>query len=160
GPQHFEQLFPGLDAFGRDRQIAWMMWHAAPDRRLPPVASVLDGVPPDLAKVIDKLTAKDQSLRYKTAEQAVADLGAARAMAGPPMEDEDEAKARRQKSQKRLIAIMALAASVLMSVVVAVMPTSKKKEAPGPEPVAVRGVVRMIVPERQTLIVEQAMNRG
>jgi serine/threonine-protein kinase len=160
GPQHFEQLFPGLDAFGRDRQIAWMMWHAAPDRRLPPVASVLDGVPPDLAKVIDKLTAKDQSQRYRTAEQALADLGAAPALPALPAEDEDEAKQKRQKFQKRMVAVMALVASVLMSVLVSVMPSGKKKEAPAPEPVAVRGVVRMIIPERQTLIVEQAMNRG
>lgn len=34
---HFELLFPGLDMFGRDRQMAWIMWHAAPDRRLPEV---------------------------------------------------------------------------------------------------------------------------
>ena len=92
GPQQFENLFPGLDAFGRDRQIAWMMWHAAPDRRLPPVSSVLDGVPPELAKVIDKLTAKDQTQRYKTAEQALADLGAAPAVATLPDDNEDEAK--------------------------------------------------------------------
>jgi serine/threonine-protein kinase len=26
----FESLFPGLATFGRDRQIAWLMWHAAP----------------------------------------------------------------------------------------------------------------------------------
>ena len=29
----FETLFPGLGSFGRDKQIAWMMWHAAADRR-------------------------------------------------------------------------------------------------------------------------------
>src|SRR5262245_46405129 len=75
GPQQFEELFPGLDAFGRDRQVAWMMWHAAPDRHLPPVASVLDGVPADLARVIDRLITKDQSKRYRTADQALADLG-------------------------------------------------------------------------------------
>src|SRR5687768_5356471 len=31
GPKQFEDLFPGLEVFSRDRQIAWMMWHAAPD---------------------------------------------------------------------------------------------------------------------------------
>jgi len=35
--ENFEELFPGLNAFGRDRQMAWMMWHAAPDRRLPEI---------------------------------------------------------------------------------------------------------------------------
>ena len=28
--EHFETLFPGLNMYGRDQQIAWMMWHAAP----------------------------------------------------------------------------------------------------------------------------------
>src|SRR5262249_37025545 len=84
GPQQLEDLFPGLNAFGRDRQIAWMLWRAAADRRLPPVASVLDGVPDDLARVIDRLTTKGQSKRCQTAEQALADLSAAPASAAQP----------------------------------------------------------------------------
>ena len=59
--RHFEDLFPGLNAFGRDKQAAWMMWHAAPDRRLPEIRRVLDGVPPDLAKVIQKTDARRTS---------------------------------------------------------------------------------------------------
>src|SRR5262249_6892739 len=54
--EKFEELFPGLNAFGRDRQMAWMMWHAAPDRRLPQIQRVLAAVPPDLARTIPKLT--------------------------------------------------------------------------------------------------------
>ncbi len=52
---NFEELFPGLEAYGKDRQAAWMTWHAAPDRKLPEIHRVLDGVPDDLAKVIQKL---------------------------------------------------------------------------------------------------------
>ncbi|MBC7317401.1 MAG: serine/threonine protein kinase, partial [Chloroflexi bacterium] len=48
GPD-FELLFPTLSTFGRDRQIAWMMWHASPDQKLPPIHRVLEGVPEDLA---------------------------------------------------------------------------------------------------------------
>src|SRR5438034_5281424 len=117
GPQQFENLFPGLDAFGRDRQIAWMMWHAAPDRRLPPVASVLDGVPADLARVIDRMTIKDQSQRYRSADEALADLSQQTTVGSPPAaEDEDAAHQRRQKFQRRMIAGLALCASVLVSV--------------------------------------------
>ncbi len=36
--ENFETLFPGLNAFGRDKQVAWMMWHAAADRRLPEIS--------------------------------------------------------------------------------------------------------------------------
>src|SRR6185295_15700783 len=72
--ENFESLFPGLSAFGRDRQMAWMMWHAAPDRRLPEIQRVLADVPPDLARTIQKLTAKPQAQRYKSADEALSDL--------------------------------------------------------------------------------------
>ncbi|HBH54417.1 MAG TPA: hypothetical protein DDY91_21235 [Planctomycetaceae bacterium] len=72
--EHFEELFPGLNTGGRDRQMAWMMWHAAPDRRLPEISRVLADVPPDLAQTIQKLCAKPQSERYETADQALSDL--------------------------------------------------------------------------------------
>jgi eukaryotic-like serine/threonine-protein kinase len=161
GPQQFENLFPGLEAFGRDRQIAWMMWHAAPDRRLPPVASVLDGVPADLARVIDRLTIKNPAQRYQSAEQALADLSVQPAAALPPSENAEEATlARKRKFQRRLVAGMALAASLLVSTLVAVMPTGKKPPPAAPEAVAIRGVVRTLLPERQTVIVEQGGDLG
>ncbi|HVJ68955.1 MAG TPA: serine/threonine-protein kinase [Caulifigura sp.] len=78
----FESLFPGLDAFGRDRQAAWMMWHAALDRKLPTPAKALEGVPPGLAKVIAGLIEKDPKNRYDTADEALADLGSS---PGEPM---------------------------------------------------------------------------
>ena len=72
--EHFEELFPGLNASGRDRQMAWMMWHSAPDRRLPEISRVLADVPADLAKTIQKLCAKPQAQRYHTADEALSDL--------------------------------------------------------------------------------------
>ncbi len=45
GPQ-FETLFPGLGTFGRDKQIAWLMWHSAPDRQLPQIARRTGGRSP------------------------------------------------------------------------------------------------------------------
>ena len=72
--ENFESLFPGLTMFGKDRQMAWMMWHSAPDRRLPEISRVLQGVPDDLAHVIQKLTEKDPAKRYRSAEQVIADL--------------------------------------------------------------------------------------
>jgi tRNA A-37 threonylcarbamoyl transferase component Bud32 len=73
GP-NFESLFPGLNAFGRDRQVGWMMWHAAADRKLPEISRVLEGVPDDLAHVVQKLVSKDQSQRYQTASEALSEL--------------------------------------------------------------------------------------
>ncbi|MBI2481414.1 MAG: serine/threonine protein kinase, partial [Planctomycetia bacterium] len=71
---HFETLFPGLNMYGRDQQIAWMMWHSAPDRRLPAISRTLDGVPPDLAHIIQRLVEKDPAKRYRTASDVLADL--------------------------------------------------------------------------------------
>ena len=72
--EQFESLFPGLGAFGRDKQIAWMMWHAAADRRLPEIAKVLQGVPDDIARVIQKMVVKEPAGRYPSAAEALADL--------------------------------------------------------------------------------------
>src|SRR6185503_3407744 len=80
---HFDSLFPGLDMFGRDRQMAWMMWHSSPDRRLPEIHRVLQGVPEDLTFVIQKLVEKNPAKRYRTAEEVIHDLQAL-SRGGPP----------------------------------------------------------------------------
>ena len=72
--KQFETLFPGLSSFGRDKQIAWMMWHAAADRNLPPINRVLEGVPEDLARVIQHLVTKDPARRCQSAKEALWEL--------------------------------------------------------------------------------------
>ncbi|MCS7237379.1 MAG: serine/threonine protein kinase [Thermoguttaceae bacterium] len=79
--ERFMDLFPGLSTFGRDQQMAWLMWHAAPDLRLPPVGRVLQGVPADVARVIDGLVQKEQARRFASAEEALSHL----ALGGPGM---------------------------------------------------------------------------
>lgn len=163
GSAQFEQLFPGLDAFGRDRQIAWMMWHAAPDRKLPSVASVLDGVPTDLARVIDRLTIKDPTQRYQSAQQALADLNRPAVGGSTPPDPADEQAAgreSRQKFQRRLVAGLALVASLLVSALIVVLPGGGAKPPPSRDAVMLRGVVRTLLPERQTLVIEQTGNLG
>ena len=41
------------------------MWHTAPDQHLPELGRVVEGTPDDLARVIHRLIAKDQSVRYR-----------------------------------------------------------------------------------------------
>ena len=77
---HFESLLPTLATFGRNKQLAWMMWHSTADVKLPDIQRVLEGVPEDLAHVIQRLIAKDQSQRYRSAHEALRDL---QAPAGP-----------------------------------------------------------------------------
>ena len=82
--KHFESLLPTLAAFGRDKQMAWMMWHSTADVRLPDIQRVLEGVPDDLARVIQRLIAKDQSQRYRSANEALRDLQVRRAAGQRP----------------------------------------------------------------------------
>ena len=79
---------PSLHMFGRDQQLAWMMWHSAPDRRLPRIKDVLEGVPEQLAAIIEKMANKDPAQRYQSADQIIADLSSDSviALGGPSKE--------------------------------------------------------------------------
>ena len=81
---HFESLLPTLATFGRNKQLAWMMWHSTADVKLPDIERVLEGVPEDLAHVIQRLIAKDQSQRYRSAHEALRDLQASPGRARQP----------------------------------------------------------------------------
>ena len=162
GPQ-FDSLFPSLGSYGRDRQIAWMMWHAAADRHLPEIGRVLEGVPPDLAHVIQRLVAKDQAQRYASAGDVIRDLKADALELDAPTEKEDpEETARRQREarKKKMIrvgAIAALACSVLLSVV---MLLPKRETGPvGPPPPTV-AVVTNVYPDEWKLQVDVADGGG
>jgi len=129
GP-NFESLFPGLSAFGRNKQVAWMMWHAAADRRLPEISRVLEGVPDDLQHVIPKLCEKDQAKRYKTADDALSDLKIDLKVVNrgePEIADSDEPAGMDPARKKRLLlAGAALLASVIVCVVMLFLLPSEK----------------------------------
>eukprot|EP00913_Durusdinium_trenchii_P008949 g8415.t1 len=118
GP-NFETLFPGLSSFGRNKQVAWMMWHAAPDRRMPEVSRVLDGVPEDLAMVIQRLCEKDQSKRYQTADDALSDLKIDLKVVNKgesePTDEEKPPAEDPERKKRLLLAGTALAASLIVS---------------------------------------------
>lgn len=125
---HFDMLFPGLDMYGGNRQMAWIMWHAALDRRLPEINRVLEGVPEDLRHVIQKLTEKDPAKRYRTPDEALADLRTKAQLPGalPAVDEAAEAEAAQKTAQadrkKRLMMYGALALSMVMSVAMVFLP--------------------------------------
>lgn len=126
GSDNFEDLFPGLSAFGRDKQAAWMMWHAAPDRRLPDIARVLDGVPPDLAHVIQKLVEKNPQRRYRTADEALSDLNIDLkivATGGASDEDVNTPAVPDPPQKQRTLVYVALAMSLLLSAAMLFLPS-------------------------------------
>ncbi|NQU21655.1 MAG: serine/threonine protein kinase [Candidatus Nealsonbacteria bacterium] len=144
GPQ-FESLFPGLASFGRDKQIAWMMWHAAADRGLPEIGRVLQGVPDDLARVIQRMVVKDQAGRYTSARDALQDLNSDALSTGLPDEEDAEAMAAREAEDKkrrrlRLGAIVALCFSAVICIAMFLPRTPPPAPPKPPEPIS--GVVR------------------
>ncbi len=117
---HFESLLPTLATFGRNKQLAWMMWHSTADVKLPDIQRVLEGVPEDLAHVIQRLIAKDQSQRYHSAREALRDLqspsGVVNSLpdeADPEAEAEAAATARRKK-RVRIFSILAGGVAVVL----------------------------------------------
>ena len=68
----FDRLFPGADA--ADPEIAWLRLHGSRGEPIPSASRVAPNTPPDLARVIDKMLAKDVKARYATAEEALRDL--------------------------------------------------------------------------------------
>jgi len=116
---NFESLFPGLAAYGRDQQMAWMMWHATPDRQLPEIPRILEGVPEDLAKVIQRLSTKDPNRRYKSADEALRDIKAGLGM-GPAQPTPEElaaqaaAEAAAKKAKQRKLLMAAGVVSLLL----------------------------------------------
>jgi serine/threonine-protein kinase len=158
----FESLLPSLSTFGRDKQLAWMMWHAAPDLRLPEVQRILEGVPDDLARVIQRLTAKDQSQRYQSAQDVLYDLrggaqGGVRAV-DPIQEAEQEvaAMAARRKKRNRILGGVAVALSLALCTYM-LWPEKKEKKAP-PTPRMPQGVVSAVYPDELKLAIVEDGN--
>jgi hypothetical protein len=156
--RQFETLFPGLGTFAQDKQIAWLMWHAAPDRHLPEINRVFEGVPEDLAQVIQNLVAKDPARRYQSADAALAHLRTGMTGVGPPPPPKDaeaEAEVQAEAKRKRMVrvgAIAAMAFSLLLSVV---MLLPKTPPAPPPaEPQPVEGIVRNVYVGERMLVLE------
>jgi serine/threonine-protein kinase len=154
--ENFEELFPGLNAFGRDRQMAWMMWHAAPDRRLPEIQRVLADVPEDLARTIQKLTAKPQSGRYRSADEALSDLNIDIKLVKTGEESADNFGKSKTASggNRRLLIYAAVAASSILSLVVAFFPGSGSGPPPTPaRSNAVVGIIRDVLADQDKLVI-------
>ena len=155
--EHFESLFPGLQMFGRDPQVAWMMWHTSSDRRLPEIGRVLEGVPEDLAKVIQRMIEKDPKRRYRDAEQVLFDLKARHEGKDPDAiraaEEAERQAERAQAQRRRKWALVAIGISLSATVAMAFIPSGgERREASGPR-LPVRSVIRRIDLDRGELIV-------
>jgi hypothetical protein len=151
----FESLFPGLHMFGRDQQLAWIMWHSAPDRRLPKIKDVLEGVPDQLAAVIEKMTNKDPAQRYRSADQIIADLNRddVASIGGPsPEELEQMEREARQVRRKRYLAVGAFAISLSLCVAM-LLPRGAEPPKPLP-PAPTNGRIGMVDPDKNRIFLK------
>ncbi len=155
----FESLFPGLSTFGRDEQIAWLMWHAAPDRALPEIGRVLQGVPDDLARLIQGLVVKDQRRRLRSADEALRQLDVDRIThpAAPPRDSQTDAARQKEAKKKRMLRIGAISAMVC-SVLLCVWMLLPSRPAPVPAqpPQPTQGVVRNVYLGERILVLERS----
>lgn len=158
GPE-FDSLFPDLIAFGRDKQMAWMMWHCSADRKFPPIETMLDGVPEDLAKALNRLTNKDQAKRYATAREVIFDLSGGVKPVGQSLKEAEEAKRLKEekaKKKRRKRAIMACVASAMVcTAMIAYSIFGKSDPKPlAAAPAPVRGVIQNVLPVDEKFVVD------
>lgn len=152
----FIDLFPGLNLQqSGDTQAAWMMWHAAPDRKLPPIGQVLEGVPPDLAAVIEKLIQKNPKARYQSADEVLAQLGdeaktGERESYTPTSQDPEPAS---KGPRWWVVALFLL--STLTSVGMLFLPTGSEK--PTVAPPTKHAIIRKVDLERSVLEIEDQL---
>lgn len=156
GPD-FNSLFPDLIAFGRDPQMAWMMWHCSADRRFPPIQSILEGVPDDVAAAVEKLTAKNQANRYQNAKEVIADLTGGVKPVGVSLLEEEAAAAELAKQHKRKRRIQASVACILSLILSAAILYFSQAPAPPPvvqAPPPVKGIVQNVLPRDQKFVID------
>ena len=124
----FADLFPGLNPHEGNAQAAWMMWHAAPDRKLPPISQVLEGVPPDLAAVIERMIEKNPKARFQSAEEVLSQLGDdSRGVDRETTTAGDTSTSEKTPPGPRWWVIAVFAVSVLMSLAMLFLPSGASK---------------------------------
>lgn len=154
--EHFESLFPGLNMFGRDAQVAWMMWHTSLDRRLPEISRVLDGVPQDIAKVIQKMIEKDPAKRYRNADQVLFDLKASHEGKDADALRQEEANRaddeKRRAKKKKIWVYAALGASMLLTLAMVFIPTGPHPATAVGPTIPAEATIEMIDLDRQEIV--------
>ena len=129
---HFESLLPTLATFGRNRQLAWMMWHSTADVRLPEIARCWKAFPRTWPASSSRLIAKDQSQRYRSAGGGPAGPGRPGAMnILPPTADPDAeaaaAAAARRKKRLRTLSVLAGGVAVILGTLIMMIMLNRPK---------------------------------
>jgi len=71
GPEKFGEAFKDVLRDEKAQQVRWMHWHSNPTLKPTPLRDLQPGVPPLVAKIIERMMDKDPTKRFATADQIV-----------------------------------------------------------------------------------------
>jgi len=71
GPEKFGEAFKDVLRDEKAQQVRWMHWHSNPGMRAPSLRDLQPGIPPLVAKIVERLLEKDPSKRFASADQIV-----------------------------------------------------------------------------------------
>jgi len=71
GPEKFAEAFKDVLRDERAQQVRWMHWHSNPTLKPPPLRDLQPGVPPLVAKIVERMMEKDPTKRFASAEQVI-----------------------------------------------------------------------------------------
>ena len=71
GPEKYGEAFRDVLRDEKAQQVRWMHWHSNPTLKPTPLRDLQPGVPPLVAKIIERMMDKDPTRRFATADQIV-----------------------------------------------------------------------------------------
>jgi hypothetical protein len=71
GPEKYGEAFKDVLRDEKAQQVRWMHWHSNPTLKPTPLRDLQPGVPPLVAKIIERMMDKDPAKRFATADQIV-----------------------------------------------------------------------------------------
>ncbi len=71
GPEKFREVFSEIYSDPQSANIRWMHWHSNSGIKAPSLREVQPGVPPLVARIVDRMMDKDPSRRFASADQII-----------------------------------------------------------------------------------------
>jgi tetratricopeptide (TPR) repeat protein len=71
GPEKFGEAFKDVLRDEKAQQVRWMHWHSNPTLKPTPLRDLQPGVPPLVAKIVERMMDKDPTKRFATADQII-----------------------------------------------------------------------------------------
>ncbi|NIA20471.1 MAG: tetratricopeptide repeat protein, partial [Anaerolineaceae bacterium] len=102
GPEKFRDIFSDIFADEQSAGIRWMHWHSNPQLKAPSLREVQPGIPPLVARIVERMMEKDPGRRFSSADQIIKWLRQIFVMyvQGKSVSEEDSAKLEKEVDQE------------------------------------------------------------